>query len=167
MNDIETLFDHKETWWDKVTLPFYRTFYFVRDIPHKLRFRFVYRHYLVKMPRIGKYSWCDTDHRLVHANFELLKQFVDHEKPFDIVDWKSDKGHRKAGETIKELYIWWNDYPRREKEIEYALDDWYKNRNKAKGNALFAALHQLEKDFEEETTKNLHRLIDIKDYLWT
>jgi len=168
-NTIIRTLRQEPTKWDKFTLPFYRAFYKIKGLPYNLRQAFIRKHHIVKMPRLSRWNWCDTDHRLVHANFELLVQFVDNEKPFDWINWESDEGHQNAANVMRELYKWWKDYPRREKEVDDATHNWYVSScaSREDEKELFDRIHELEEKLHEETKANLHRLIDIKDYLWT
>jgi hypothetical protein len=67
--------------------------------------------YVVSNDRIdfiqGRYHWCDKDHVMLHAVFQLLADFVEQEKPDQIVDWNSDPAHKQAWKEIRSLYRWW------------------------------------------------------------
>ena len=105
---------------------------------------------IVKLPRLKATEWCDVVERMYEANMELVKGFVEKEKPEEHVFWyKDDEGNdvgHKYGECedhgwpvlfpdykgkyvmdiIKEIYKW---YTEDEKELEndrkYLLDVWY------------------------------------------
>jgi len=40
-------------------------------------------------------GWCDKDYVMLHAMFQLLVDFVEQEKPDQIVDWNSDRGYKQ------------------------------------------------------------------------
>ena len=52
-------------------------------------------------------GWCDKDRVLLHAAFQLLVDFVEKERPAEIVDWNADKKHADAWKEIQALYRWW------------------------------------------------------------
>lgn len=166
---VEDMFDEldKSTTWEKITLPFWRVWYFIKDIPYRFRARFIYQHHLVKFPRLSKWGWCDTDCRLLHANMELLTQFIDNECPFEgHIDWNYDEGHKNAEREMREIYDWWKSYPMREKEIDEAIDRWF-NADKKDQEELHKVLNRLKESLYNEEKIMLHKVIDIKDFFWT
>jgi hypothetical protein len=46
-------------------------------------------------------DWCDKDYAMIHAVFQLLADFVEEEKPDQIVDWNSDPEHKRAWSKIR------------------------------------------------------------------
>ncbi len=56
-------------------------------------------------------EWCDKDSVMLHACFQLLKDFIEKE---DIQhsrnDWNADEKHIAAKSEIDELYNWWASY---------------------------------------------------------
>ena len=131
-------------------------------------------------------GWCDKNEVLLHAAFQLLTDFIEKEKPDKIVDWNADKLHRQAWKEIKSLYNWWKkERPARKSpldnkrlkhpplKIEKIPDsDLYKmvEYDKKKYANYYRALEEhwkLEQKWEEEDQRNLHRLIDIRKFLWT
>ena len=56
-------------------------------------------------------DWRDKDSILLHACFQILKDFVEKE---DLVlgntDWNADERNRLAKTEIDELYKWWISY---------------------------------------------------------
>jgi len=86
-------------------------------------------------------GWCDADSLLLHACFQILKDFVENEKAFEChVDWEYDQKHTLAKTEILELYHWWKSYE--EKDIP-------------------------EKEVHLTENNMLKRLIDIRWALWT
>lgn len=131
-------------------------------------------------------GWHDKDNVLLHAAFQLLTDFVELEKPDEIVDWSHDVTHRKAWKEIKSLYKWWNETrparkspldkkglkipPMKFKKIPGSDNREWIRPDKKKYAEYYRALkkdQQLEKKCEEEDQRNLHRLIDIRGFLWT
>ena len=47
-----------------------------------------------------KKGWQDHDSIMLHAAFQILADFIELEKPDEIVDWNSDDSHKKAWKEI-------------------------------------------------------------------
>lgn len=131
-------------------------------------------------------GWNDKDEILLHAAFQLLMDFVEREKPAKRIDWNATSEHRKAWKEIMLLYRWW----KRERPARKSVLD-RKNvkrpvyrTGKIPGKDLwkwiepdrkkFAAYYRLLKlswrqktEWAAEDQRNLHRLIDIREHLWT
>ncbi|MGR3179420.1 MAG: hypothetical protein ACUZ8E_15335 [Candidatus Anammoxibacter sp.] len=132
-------------------------------------------------------GWCDKDEILLHAMFQLLVDFVEQEKPDQIIDWNSDDLHKNAWKEIKSLYKWWKNIrperkdPLDDKKIKHpplkfekipGKEDYSRmvEPDKKKYAKYYQALKKslkLEQKWEEEDQRNLHRLIDIRKFLWT
>ena len=84
-------------------------------------------------------QWRDKDSVMLHACFQLLKDAVEQEKLFEVIDWDVDKTTKATKRELSILYHWWINY----KESEVPEDDMI------------------------EQNKMLHRLIDIRWALWT
>lgn len=109
----------------------------------------IHRHHILDLrtPRVYDYGWCDVDGKMLYACFNLLKKFVDEEKPFDVTDWTQDEEHKFAANEIHALYSWWvDDYPKLLHESATPFQD----------SELLAK--------EEEM---LVRLVKIRKFLWT
>lgn len=131
-------------------------------------------------------GWRDRDSIMLHAAFQILIDFVNLEEPGKILDWNSDDAHKKAWQEICDLYKWWTKkrpnrkYPIEDKrlkippfEFEDIPDSKCKQRkepDKKKYAAYYKALEnqeQLERKYHDEDQKYLHRLVEIRPYLWT
>ncbi len=90
-------------------------------------------------------SWRDKDDVLLHACFQILKNFVEEEKQMvEIIDWNFSEETKIAKIEIDFLYNWW------------------------KGRALIDNdLDILNEEIYNEDNQMLIRLIDIRKYLWT
>ena len=131
-------------------------------------------------------GWHDKDEVLLHAAFQLLVDFVEKERPDKVVDWDANGLHKRAWKEIKNLYKWWkemrparrspldkkrlNKPPLKFKKITdsefYRLDE----PDNKKYAAYYRALgkhRELEEKWYEEDQRNLHRLIEIRGFLWT
>ena len=72
-------------------------------------------------------EWRDKDSVLLHACFQLLKDFVEKE---DVGgsrnDWCSSERRIAAKAEIDELYTWWESYPKKDHVF---IDDEYELQN--------------------------------------
>ena len=60
-------------------------------------------------------GWCDKDHVLLHACFQLLTDFVEKEMLVqDYPDWDATEETKKARKEIEELYAWWQEWKKDE-----------------------------------------------------
>lgn len=133
-----------------------------------------------------KKGWCDRDHVLLHAAFQVLVDFIEGEKPGQIVDWNHDTVHRKAWKEITDLYRWWKkERPKRRRPLDnphLKRPPWKFKKDlktgfmssvpfdKEKYLSYYRALieeNRLEGEWNEEDQRNLHRLVGIRGYLWT
>ena len=132
-------------------------------------------------------GWHDKDEILLHAAFQLLVDFVEKEQPDKIVDWNSNEAHKHAWKEIRELYKWWKEKrpsrksplvddkklkmpPMKFKKIPESELSQRVEPDKKKYAKYYQALKKhgrLEKKWEEEDQRNLHRLIEIRGFLWT
>ena len=131
-------------------------------------------------------GWHDKDEVLLHAAFQILTDFIEQETPEEIVDWNSDELHKKAWKEIKSLYKWWKEIrpsrtsPLDEKNLIAPPLKFKKIRgsdlsemvepDKKKYAEYYRALEKhrkLETKWNEEDQRNLHRLIEIRGFLWT
>lgn len=112
---------------------------------HKLRNSLFKRYDIVKMGELKRGEYCDDVARMLHANMELVRHFLEEEKPEENVCWYLDErgndiGH-KYGENpkyevlfpeykekyifdiIKEIYDWWTvERHEKKKEYDYLLE---------------------------------------------
>lgn len=89
-------------------------------------------------------GWRDKDDVILHACFQLLKDFVEEEKEMiEIIDWEHNEEHKQAKLEIFFLYNWWTERFHDESDFE-----------------------KIKQQYEEEN-QMLKRLIDVRKYLWT
>ena len=124
-------------------------------------------------------GWHDSDSQILQANFLILKNFVEKEKPFNHIDWDYDDEYRKLGQEIKDLYDWWT--VERAKEHAALAAEWNKLdlswHTEPTENGLYHRmvwtgddtkdLHQREEELQEKDTEMLIRLMKIRRSLWT
>ena len=139
-----------------------------------------YRFHIIDLRKGGNgysWGWYDTDSRMLHACFTLLKEYVELEKPFEHVIWHDDEEHDHAGKEIKDLYNWW--MVRRPEARQKLAFDWenepYDTRliklpdggYKVYQSEKIKTLVQREEELNDEDQRNLERLVKIRGFLWT
>ncbi len=131
-------------------------------------------------------KWHDRDEILLHASFQILADFMEKEKPGKIIDWSHYKLHRQTWKEMNSLYSWWKkERPSRKDPIDdkRVIHPPFKTEKKEGENfsrmvvpdkkkyaAYYRALKRswrVEDKWNEEDQKNLHRLIQIRHFLWT
>ena len=139
----------------------------------------------LKIQTLGT-GWHDRDEILLHGAFQVLVDFVEKESPEKVIDWNVTAPQRHALKEIKRLYRWWKETrPARRSP----LDDSRLRRprlrlrripgsemselvrpDRRKYAAYYRALEKhrrLEDKWLEEDQRNIHRLIEIRGFLWT
>jgi hypothetical protein len=173
-------------WWIKHRLLSPK--YLWQDLWWGFLHRTFYRYNIIRIKTL-KPGYYDVDHRMLHANFQLLVDYVEREKPFDHIDWDTDEESRHVASEIRELYDWWkNKYPKRllayetipDEECPDLMEIWRKtgvvsspeqNENmREKYPNYYRTLEtswEQEKRWDKEEEDNLIRLMKIRQYLWT
>lgn len=91
-------------------------------------------------------GWCDKDHVLLHACFQLITDFVEKELAESWwIHWDQDEDHAAAKKEIDILYAWW-------KEWQVKLND--------------GSFHHDLADYQKEN-EMLKRLIEVRQFMWT
>ena len=187
MNVKETDYDKEfrkrmgYNWWTDLWCyqwPFYR----IIDIKFWVRNRVFKRHDLIRTG-LNKAQWWDIDSKLLYGTMQLLVDYVDKEKCFELINWDGDVDHHHVSNEIKNIYEWWKNYHNRKQEIEHTLNIWYnyafdkniKNFSDQLNNIkhdetekkLNKQYYDLEQKLENEETDMLIRFVKIRKYLWT
>ena len=136
----------------------------------------------LKILTLTKGQWYDRDTILLHAAFQVLADFMEQERPAAIVDWEHDEVHRNAWRELAQLYRWWKEErPQRHDpldDVPSPTDAAYQILDsgqmifpdRAKYPEYYAARDRsqaLETAWFEEDQRQLHRLIDVRTFLWT
>jgi len=132
-------------------------------------------------------TWYDADHVMLHACFKLLTDFVEKEhggeaRLSQFTDELAEESKTNTNESqlliaqsdrqaeILKLYRWW----KRERPVNWKREDVlmnlaYGNRINAKEDvaAWRAELKLVEEKNREDDQAMLHRLIDVRESLWT
>lgn len=136
----------------------------------------------LKISTLNK-GWQETDEMMLHAVMQLLVDYVEKQKPDQVIDWSSDKDHVDAWTTIMLVYTWWK-YTRPERvdpldEIEVPDDYMTIGEPDENGNcpaiwgdypeihAAMAVANKIEQDWYEEDTEMMLRIVKIRHMLWT
>lgn len=128
----------------------------------------------------GQYA--DLDSRILFSLFNEMENFVEHNR--DQIEFslalnnKRDKNQLKYAKELMKIYNWWTeDYRNRPDPYEVSgFHTFYKNNESVldvisndKNDELQAAIdkiNELEKQYYDEDTKMLIRLIKIRNNLW-
>lgn len=140
---------------------------------------------ILKIDTLDK-GWSDKDRVMLHAAFQLLVDFVEKERPGQIVGWNSGPEHKHAWKEIRALYKWWTRTrparkgPLMQKGLKRPPMRWKKvpgshcrqlvdyDRRKYPEFEQVVKQHRcLEAKWEEEDQRNFHRLVEVRGFLWT
>ena len=141
----------------------------------------------IKIESLDK-SYSDPREVMLHANFQILKDFVEKEKPLEFINWESDEHHSHASQEIRELYDWWvNVYPNRidpyseefegqeyEEEPDFIglvripdTDTYRMAKQTPEYEKYLERCKKEEERQEAEEQEMVERLVKIRFYLWT
>lgn len=131
-------------------------------------------------------NYYDRDSILLHAAFQILVDFIEKEQPDKIVDWNYDRTHKHVWREMRSLYKWWEEIrpsrrsplydeklvhpPHEFKKISGSTDIEMIMPDEEEYASYYQALKEdikLERKWHKEDQRNLHRLIEIRAYLWT
>lgn len=97
------------------------------------------------------------------------------------VNWEATDEHRFARSEMIDIYIWWMDYKRRQKEIEQATHDWcqkvtdngkkdfLKHLNEERTpeeKQMLKNVNDMEIKLQEEEDDIINRFVKIRSYMW-
>lgn len=131
-------------------------------------------HYL-KIHSLEANRWYDRDWIMLHANFQILSDFMEKEAKNSCIDFKH-KQNRKWFNEAKEIHKWWKKFLKFQEEDK----TWYGyhtcaeyRKLKASGKFFTNCAHitaRCEKDDRlvgVEADEMLIRLMKIRQFLWT
>lgn len=131
------------------------------------------------------FTYMDPSAQILYTNFQTLVNFIEHEAY--MIEWKSSSEHQYAWKEMTELYIWWvrdryieqdnNKIPIYE-DFGLTRDEY---RKKYKNNDVSDEIQEKIKEYDNALSKydkksieierkeqdNLHRLIKIRQFMWT
>ena len=128
----------------------------------------------------------DAMEELLHVNFQVLVDFIEDEaKYIKRINWSATEEHVHAYSEMQDLYNWWTkarpsrvdpmDDPdlvhpdmefREMPNGDYLWIPWDEDKYPEFMYAMKEA-SRLDIEWWEEDQRNLHRLIDIRSFLWT
>jgi hypothetical protein len=139
-----------------------------------------------------RYGWVDKPELILYANMAILTDFVEKEKGLEVIDWGHDDKNKTVAKEIKDIYEWWKigrkqaidelSAKRRQNwEKRVKLDSIYNEAIKGEFMAQINTNTPQYKVYLEERTKlvkerelldekdeeMMHRLINIRRWLWT
>lgn len=175
---------------EEISMWFYNLWQYTWGFKHLLRLQYFLKHLLwdrYDLIRTGlsKGQYHDKPVLILYGMMELIVDFVEKEKCFDIVDFDCNSYWRGVGDDIKEIYDWWKDYPNRQKEISVAVNNWHETKFDSRDttpHGILACLDTrdteealrynkitdyLENKLSEEETEMLIKIVKIRDALWT
>lgn len=138
----------------------------------------------MKIDGLGS-GWHDAVELLLRAPFQILVDFVEKEHPGDVINWDATPEHSHAWDETMVLYTWWTILrPRRHDPIDdLPIPPFHTEpcedepgflryipatEEEAPGwQAACEESSRLEQLWEDEDQSMLHRLIDIRGFLWT
>lgn len=124
-------------------------------------------------------SWHDSDELLLHGCFQILVNFIENEKPAETVDWKgSGDGAFEAWREMQSLYRWWKEERAMRKDVEYDMPDDYiivaedgavtfNDEKYPHVNRYILEQSALDQSWYQEDSDNLHRLVNVRQWMWT
>lgn len=154
--------------------------WYKNSIWHPILYRTTHRYHILDLRDGGNgydIGWNDSDRQILQANFLILKNFVEKEKNFELIDWDSDERSASAAKEIEILYRWWTFD--RIVEHKKLSDDWKNCKTSyrfANDGDVYKMIHTgddtkklylREQELYEKDTEMLLRLIKIRQHLWT
>jgi hypothetical protein len=129
-----------------------------------------------------RYGWCDVDHKMLYALFNLLKEYLE-EEPTDLTthysleEINADPGYKSQYDNLQEaraIYHWWTVDRKKELTVyDEKLKEWSElhhndtTRRNGKSAEVFKELHQVETDNDAKEEEMIARLLKIRKSLWT
>jgi hypothetical protein len=180
---------------------------YILDPKYWLKNIFIHPQWMVRAKTLKIGHWQDTLTRVLHINMEMLRYYIEQEnhnynnddgdfEPWEVKEFKK----KERGEPSQfdgeyglsmeqyqnkqdawDIYLWWKDYPNREKEIENLYheiprddtddDDCilkgFTKEEMEKKKPYYDKIHEMEKKLEQEEQDNLIKLMKIRFSLWS
>lgn len=141
------------------------------NIYHWIRCNTWNRYHILNLTKHSKntsWGWSDRVEQMKVACFHLLCEYVEKEKPFEVVNWESDPHHQHAAAEIKDLYNWWKvEQYKEQDELNSLVSDFRFTPEGIKFKGDFEAYKKRSDELEEKEEQQLKRLLAIRGYLWT
>ena len=136
------------------------------------------KYHIIDIRGADGYKWGYTDpaFRLWAACFKTLEDFIENEKPFDMIDYEGG-GQGDIEKELRELYGWWKEGRAKEHEAhEKMLEGWHEDRKlwggelwsrKAYEDPRWKAWSAERDRLDAKDDEMLMRLVKIRNHLWT
>lgn len=134
-------------------------------------------HVVNTMDKWGKlngvtYGWEEVDHQMMYACFKLLVDYVEKQRPFDLIDFQTEEINKALGKEILDLYGWWTvTRPQERQDLAAA---WSKlPRPQFDENGRWSPrpeareLVDRNRDLDAKDDEMLMRLVKVRRHLWT
>jgi hypothetical protein len=163
---------------------------YVTDPIYAVKQRFIYKNWMVHPEKIKKTQYVEPLTMVLHANMQIIKDFVEKElggKPWEVREFEEHgnfdhheqseglMGQYKERKAVWDIYLWWENYEKREEEI-YAVLDGIESTgdimvdlskvNREKHKSVYEKHREMEKKLEDEVEKNLITIMKIRNSLW-
>lgn len=152
------------------------------NVINPVKYRTIRKYHILDLRRAGNnytIGWHDADTKMLWACFLLLKDYVEKEKPFELINWNSGEESSRAEQEIKCLYKWWTE----ERSVEHGklLVAWNNSGHKVDFEKIEnsdcykmiytgedpKSLFDEERRLELKDDEMLERLMKIRHFLWT
>jgi hypothetical protein len=134
-------------------------------------------HVINTMDKWGKlngvtYGWEEVDQQMMYACFKLFVDYVEKQRPFDIIDFETEEINNALGKEILDLYGWWTiTRPKERWDLDAAWSKLppssFDENNKWIHRPEARALLDRNKDLDAKDDEMLMRLVKVRRHLWT
>lgn len=143
------------------------------------------RHNVLKIRTLPP-TWNDRSEKMVHAMFQILVDFIDQECSPGCVDWDGHPSDKAVMDEMLDHKKWWQEVAQQHDdyaglgeppewdmftpECEYesnGMTYFVMAAPPPEVTAYYAAARENEQKFEAELNRRLHRLLDLRPYMWT
>jgi hypothetical protein len=161
---------------------------------------FIHPRWRITAETLNKGQWYDLDTSILHINMQMLVDFIEGEKdgyPWELAELEKFKNGEESQidpddensmhhtqwqsmETAWEIYSWWKDYPRKQKQIEDIYDEipeydgdsgsimaHFSTERREVSRPYHDRINALEEQLKDEEEIMLMKLIGIRGSLWT
>ena len=171
-------FKYEDTLWTKIKRWYRRKLSGLYDFWYG---RITRKHWLIKT-KLPKTAWHDSDKRILYGMMAVLDDFYRDEISQDFVAWDTDPYYVSVKKEMDEIKAWWDNYENRQAEIREKLMMWSACVDRLDGDdqfsylqgktneverALSDELERMEKQLAKEEQEMLHRLINVRENMWT
>lgn len=178
-------FLQKTLWNNVIVFPYRRLKYRLTNLKWAILHRFHPKHQYHLVKTGLKPGYYDADTQILHAMFKTVSDFYIHQVKSGFVDWSASPQHTHAFSEMKAIHEWWTvTRPEMEKRVDELSSCTFKderlnanffdifepeNENHPEVISYHKRLkevRQIESDIDTTDRDMLHRIVDIRGYLW-